>query len=463
MNDMPRHSPQGYLVARHLSLAPEPVPAAAALHLARLAADTFAIAYHARTHGVGAAGRFGREAGPFPVWGAGGAADAGRAAFLNGLAAEALDYQEVLIDGRNNGHAAVVIVPALFAIAAAEGCGADDLLRALRTAFAANVVLARSLGRGHRTDGPGFRTTSLTAPIAAALGGAMLVGGTHRVAANAVGLAAAALPAGLLAAMAPEAGDFSEDKDISVGLSARHAVEAVALARAGVTAPADALAGPHGWLASYGFGDADPTSLEEDPADVDLAAYAIKVYPANFGCQCAIRLAIELGTEIVVEAIERVVVHVKTSSAASLRVRRLESHVAARFSLPYAVASALVRGRSALEDFEPASLVDPAVLAMMERVTIEGSDTLEAVHRADGTFPAELVATTRAGETVRRALATPWQGLSEAQRNAVFAGKLQSLLPAGEAKALVASLAAGDVASVMTRLLGEGRNMEVEG
>ena len=46
----------------------------------------------------------------------------------------------------------------------------ERLLRALWIAFAANISLAEALGRGHRSAQAGFRTTSLIAPVAAALG-----------------------------------------------------------------------------------------------------------------------------------------------------------------------------------------------------------------------------------------------------------------------------------------------------
>ena len=444
-------SAQAALVTRHLALAQEPVPTCDALHLARLVVDTVAIAHHARRRGTGAAAILRGRGGPIPVWGGEGARDAGEAALLNGAAAEALDYQEVLIDGRNNGHAAVVVVPTLAALAAREGVGADRLLPALRTAFVANIVLAQALGRGHRTGERGFRTTSLTAPVAAALGGAALLGFGEAAATHAVGIAAASLPVGLLAAMAAGGGGYTEDKDLSVGLSARHAVEAVDLARAGLRGPPDALAGPRGWLASYGMGDAEPGALEQDPATVELAAYAIKRFPANFGCQCAIRLALEMAPEA--GEVASVVVRVKSSSATSLSTRELRSHIAARFSLPYCAASALVRRRCALADFEPDALGDPAVLALMDRVTLEGDEAMEVRHRADGVFPAELSLTDGDGRTVRRRLDHPWEGLSDAEARAALAEKLRALLPPRAAERVLAPLAHGEAETAVAAAL----------
>lgn len=389
----------------------EPVPQEDRRHLARLVADTIAIAAYARRHGVGACGKdrtLAEPDGPAEIWGDGGRCHAEAAAFLNGTAAEALDFQEVFIDGRNNGHAAVVIVPALLALDAAHP-DPERLERALRVAFLANGVLARALGRGHREGDPGFRTTSLTAPIAAALGGGVLIGDAA-IAAQAAAISASTLPAGLLAAMAPSVGSFSVDKDISVGLSARHAVSCSLLAQGGATGPASAISGPRSWLASYGFGGEDLEALLTDPYDIDLNRYALKLFPANFGCQSAISLALELTRDLATEEIVSVTAAVKSSSAMSLSVRRINSHVAARFSLAYAVASAILRKRSHLADFEPPAIFDPEVLGFMEKITVEADEDFQAQHLSEGVFPCRLTLYLRNGTSRGATRHSPMDG-----------------------------------------------------
>src|SRR5690349_10353447 len=96
-------------VARHLDLLRADIPASTQQVIGRLVADTIAIAHYARRHGIGGAavdtaGLSLRQDG-VSVWGSTGRASPLDAAFLNGTAAEALDFQEVLINGRNNGHA----------------------------------------------------------------------------------------------------------------------------------------------------------------------------------------------------------------------------------------------------------------------------------------------------------------------------------------------------------------------
>ena len=442
---------QPEFVAQHLRLNDHPVSVEVARKIGILVLDTFSIGRYARAAAIGATScdhGIAKTAGTAPVWG-GGESDAAGAAFLNGTAAEALDFQEVLIDGRNNGHAAVVIVPALLALAAERSVPMDRTLAALRTAFVANVALARALGRGHRSGTPGFRTTALASPVAAALGCALICEATPAQASHAVSIASTTLPAGLLAAMSPISGDFSVDKDISVGLSARHAVDCAKLALAGATGPADSLAGPRGWLASYGFGGEDIRPLTAAPSEAVIRQYALKLYPANFGCQNGIRLALEMAHQVPLDEIAAINIRVKESSAASLSARQIQSHVAARFSLAYSVASALVRRRSVLADFEGEGLSDPAVLAVMDRISIDGDEGFEARHQAEGVFPARLTVTRTGGEIVSKSLDAPQDGMSPEELDAAFDRKIRSLCPETEASALLALLRAGDHAGLV--------------
>jgi 2-methylcitrate dehydratase PrpD len=48
--------------------------------------------------------------------------------------------------------------------------------------------------------------------------------------------------------------------------------------------------------------------------------------------------------------------------------RRPQSDYDAKFSLPYAIASGLLRGRLGLQDLKPAAFTDPAALALMDRI-----------------------------------------------------------------------------------------------
>ncbi|MCT8990506.1 MmgE/PrpD family protein [Chelativorans sp. SCAU2101] len=427
-------------VARHLTLQHSEMPSSAKRVIGQLVSDTIAIASYARSRQVGGT-RFdlagiSTNATGCAVWGSPARAAGPDAAFLNGNAAEALDYQEVLINGRNNGHAAVIIVPAVMALAEMRRASSNAVLQALWVAFAANIGLAETLGRGHRANGLGFRTTSLTAPVAAALGCATLIGADEDAALAALGIAASSLPAGLLSAMSPKMGSYSPDKDLSVGFSARHAIHCALLAQAGAYGPEQPLTGDRGWLASFGAGTADPAYLDIHPIDRGLEAYSIKLYPANFGCQSAIRAAIELSRTLRPEEVSRLHVQIKTSSAASLSTRAISNHLAARFSLPFAVASAFVRGRSVLEDFEDEAIHDERVLAFMDKVELDGSDELEQIHLSRGVFPAIVTAYSNERKLARLSFDGPFDGLNGSEVEAAFFSKLKSLAPSPQYDAL---------------------------
>ena len=398
-----------------------------------LVIDTVAVAAGARQRHVGAAGLDASAMNPLPngpahVWGGAGATTPMQAAFLNGTAAEALDFQEVMIAGRTNGHAAVVIVPALIALAQDRGIAGPRLVQAFNIAFVANLMLLRALGRGHRAGAVGFRTTSLGAPIAAALGGGHLVGLSRDQTAHAVAIAASALPAGLLAAMSPLNGSYSDDKDVAIGLGAQHAVQSVLLAEANATGPASPITGHRGWLASYGFDTAQPDVLAQTLPEHAVRAYAIKRYPANFGCQAVIRAALALRGQTTIDEIDAVHIRVKTSSAQSLSTKNIVNHLAARFSLAYAVASALARGRCVLDDFEPPALNDPTVLKLIDRCTIEGDAALEAIHQDRGIFPGHVSIRRTDGAELQAGHEGPWDGVGDAERSAGLAAKLHDLL-----------------------------------
>ncbi|WP_167497985.1 MmgE/PrpD family protein [Pseudomonas nabeulensis] len=421
-------------VARHLLLLEAPIPEAVASALGRLLADTVAIAAYARRHQVGGTQMDSTLAQPSSpgcsVWGSTLRTDPARAALLNGTAAEALDFQEVLINPRNNGHAAVVIIPAILALAEHHGVVGERLLRALWIAFAANISLAEALGRGHRSAQAGFRTTSLIAPVAAALGCSALLDDDLDRVCHGTAIAASSLSAGLLSALSPKVGSYSQDKDLAVGFSAQHAVQSVLLAQAGATGPAAFLTGEHGWLASFGFDTAQVDFLSGNPLTQNLDSFAIKPYPACFGCQTAIRLALELRQQVPAGQVVSIAVRVNGGSARSLSTRVIENDLAARFSLPYVVASAFVRGRAALEDFEGAALVDESVLSFMTRIGIEASAEMDQQQARTGGFPAALTVHALTGEVVELAYDGPYAALDRGGRDGLLQGKLQALCEA---------------------------------
>ena len=449
--------PEQALIAFALSDAHTPLPPAATEAAKLILLDTLAVALAARLAGHDAADRALAAldgGGSASVWGRTEGASPAAAALANGTAAETLDHQEVLLEGRNNGHAAVVFVPALLALADHAGAvvTGSDLLAATAVTLAVNRSLLLALGRGHRDAGRGMRTTALGAPIAAALAGARLLRLPPDAATAALGLAAGALPAGLLASLAPDNQSYAMDKELAVGLAARHAVESVLMAAAGVTATATAVTGPRGVLATFGHDTAQPLSAPEGFDGLDR--YALKRWPTNYGTQSAIAAALDVRERLDGRSVDAVTVRVKTSSAESLATRKLPSHSAARFSLPYVVASVLLRGAPEPAHFTPAAVTDPAVQELMERTTLEADAAMETRHRAEGVFPAHLSVTPQTGAVMHAEVVDPWLECDPAARREMAEGKARLALSSADPLAddLIAAIGGLDRAGDLGRL-----------
>ena len=403
--------PEAELVDYAFSLSAADIPPGVAARAGEIALDVLGI-------GIGAAARrheswlicedsvrarIGREPpDEATLWSGAGSLAAEDAALCNGTWAEVLDYQDVLVDPRNNGHAGVILVPATLAVAEQAGSSGAEFLAALVGGLEVTVAILRALGRNHRSAGRGFRTSCLAAPLGAAVACARLLGLPREGALNAMGIAGACAVSGLLSSLSPALGRFGMDKDLANGLAAELAVRSARLAGRGMTGSWEVVTGDRGVLASHGHGDARALRAPRGPADI--SAVALKKYAACYGVHAAVEAAITLMTEHAVSPAEITGVHVrvKADSASSLASRALVNHMAARFSLPYCVASAVVRRRCSLEDFEGDAIADPAVLAMMDRVTLEADPALTAFHDETGSFPGDVEITTGNGRLRRR-------------------------------------------------------------
>ena len=172
--------------------------------------------------------------------------------------------------------------------------------------------------------------------------------------------------------------DGSWTKRLHPGWAAHAGVTAAVLARAGFTGPETVFEGAHGFYAAFAGGH-EPERLEALLATLggtwELSALTFKPYPcgsiAHPYMDCALRLR------------ERH--HLRPEQIAEVRCRTAEGPVprlweplaakqrprngyAAKFSLPYLLASILVNGRATLADFTDEAARDEAVRRVAGRV-----------------------------------------------------------------------------------------------
>ena len=410
--------PEHELAEYALNLAIDEMDTASRERVADIVADTFAVAIGAAAAGHDS-GRICEDAVVARLDGAAttpGRRGSGRAAaprpdqaaLCNGTWAEVLDYQDTVVDPRNNGHAAVTIVPAAVAVAESVGAPGRDLVSAVAAGIEVTIAIVRAVGRAHRAEGRGFRTTSIGAPVGAAVACAKLLGLTRDATLNAMGIAGASAPKGLMPSLSPAIGAFGMDKDYVNGLAARLAVDSAYLAGAGMTGADAVVTGENGLVASHAHGD--PRALVVPAGGTpNLRFVALKKFAACYGVHTAMEAAAGICADdgIAWETIEGIEVCVKADSARTLGGRTITNHMAARFSLPYSVATAVVRGANAsIKDFEDPAIADADVLGFMDRIAVHPDPELTRFHEETGGFPAR-VRITADGRTRERRIDYP--------------------------------------------------------
>ncbi len=267
-----------------------------------------------------------------------------------------LDYDDTFADGV--AHLSAACAPAALMVAADLGLTLGDALDAYAEGFEAMGALAEASHPALYERG--WHPTAVCGPIGAAVAASRLLGLDPEQERNA--LAVAVLRAG------GTRGAFGSDgKAIQVGLASAAGVQAVLLARAGVTVDPRAIHGPVGLEAVVGAKWALDGAGARTPA---ILRNWIKLHPSCLGTHSPIdgaESARTRGVGVGEEPVE-VVVHPRARQAAHLD--EVGDGLSAKFSIPYCVAHTLMHGPPGVRDF---AAVDAAVgeRARLVRVSVD--------------------------------------------------------------------------------------------
>jgi 2-methylcitrate dehydratase PrpD len=153
---------------------------------------------------------------------------------------------------------------------------------------------------------------------------------------------------------------------------AQAAVLSALLAREGVAGFEQPIEGRHGFYALYAGGAFDESQLREGLGrQFWIEALTFKRWPSCRGTHAAVEMALAIGVKAQdIAQVDVGVDAIQTMLCEPLpRKRAPQTAIDAKFSIPFTLALALVRGRVGLDDFDAASLADPAVLGMAGRIT----------------------------------------------------------------------------------------------
>lgn len=313
------------------------------------------------------------------------------AALVNGTLAHALDFDDTHPSSML--HPSCVVMPAVLAVGEEVGASGTELIAAAAAGYEVGARIAAAAPG--RFQARGFDTTGVVGPFAAAAVAARLWGLTQEETAHALGIAGGQA-AGVLAHLA----DGADPRGMNAGWAAHAGIIAADLARRGATGAPTMFEGTHGFFDAFLGGeepDADRLSRGLG-ADWETERIAIKPYPACHFLHAYMDAGARAGLKWA--DIEEIVCKVPPAIVgivAEPRAPRLHpaTTAAARYSLPFAVATAIVGGRDALELFGHEARSDRRVLTLAERVHHEPDASLPF----PGVFAARMRIHTRSGRT----------------------------------------------------------------
>jgi 2-methylcitrate dehydratase PrpD len=363
---------------------------------------------------------------------------AAQAAFVNGVLAHSLDYDDTHLPSVL--HPSACVVPA--ALAAAEATGADG--RATVAAIAVGLEIAVRLGMAGYDEQAGnslfFEHGQHATSICGTLGGAASAALLYGLGADGV-LHALGVSASMAAGLIEANRTGGTVKRMHCGWAAHSAISAARLVAHGFTGPPTVVEGRFGflraWLHGDGFPDAVTGGLGHDWA---VPGIFFKPYPANHFTHAGIDAALALRAAGLrpedIDAIELAVPgpNVRTIGQPIEVKRTPATGYMAQFSGPYTVAAALLGGGGlglGLDDFTDDLAQDPQRRALMQRIDVVADAACDAVFPYQ--FPAILrVRTTDGRELVQEVMTTrggPQRPLSYAELSTKFRDNASRMLP----------------------------------
>lgn len=288
------------------------------------------------------------------------------AALINGTAAHALDFDDNDKPGAT--HPSAVIYPSLLALAEERNKSGRAVLDAYIVAIEVIGRIGEAVNMAHYAMG--WHATATLGTIGAAAGCARLLGLDMQQSAAAISLAVSRA-AGFKSQFGTSA------KPLHAGLSAQSAIIAASLAEAGASGSPDVLDGK--WSILTLQSDASAAGFRSlqsrlgNPLAILEYGISYKQYPCCYYIARAVDGALSLRQKhsLAPDDIASVKVEMPERNASILPFLQPKSQNEARFSVPYCVGTALLKGRLRLEEMSEAFVRGADVQSYLRRVTLE--------------------------------------------------------------------------------------------
>jgi 2-methylcitrate dehydratase PrpD len=367
-SDLPKISVAETLARKIVALKASPLPDVTTRKCEDLLIDVVGLCVTARNEDYVRSALLGcDDDGPCTAIGHARTLTAAGAAFVNGTAAHGEDFDDTFEGGPV--HAGAVIVPAV--LAACERHNPDGRMALIGIAVGTEVLCRLSLVVPKAVHKAGFHPTAIFGAMGAAAGVGTALGLDAKQIVDALGIAGS-MAGGIIEYLA----EGAWTKRLHAGWAAQSGIRAALLARSGFLGPRTVFEGTHGLF--HGFAHTAQGDYEALLGDFGTRwvtdTLAFKPYPCGTMAQpyidCARRLAArgispEGVSEIVCEVAEGTVHRLWEPLASK---QRPPNGYAAKFAVPYLLATGFVHGGVGLGAFTESAIGDPRVLALAAKV-----------------------------------------------------------------------------------------------
>lgn len=292
-----------------------------------------------------------------------------QAALVNGAASHALDFDDTL--RLFLGHPTVTILPGLVALAEWHRRPGAEVLTAFILGMQAGAAVGACAGMEHYMSG--WHATATIGHLASAAACSRLLGLDAGQTVHALGIAGTQ-------ASGVKRVFGTMCKPFHAGMASEAGLTAALLAGDGFTSAEDILEGPHGFFAVM------KGQVNEKVVGALGKVWSIQDLAQKYHASCH---ATHSPIEAVLSVLEKEAIAPEGIQAIRIVVSQLSADAAGKtapatglegkFSIPYCVANAVLRGSTGAQAFTDEKVADPSVRGLMGKISVSVSKEMEAL------------------------------------------------------------------------------------
>jgi 2-methylcitrate dehydratase PrpD len=297
------------------------------------------------------------------------------AALVNAACAHALDMD----DGHRFAalHPGTVIIPAAIAAAELYQASTRELIAGIVAGY--EVMIRVGMAITPSSLNRGFHITGITGPFGAAAAAAKIMGLTHEKTVNALGIAGLQ-QSGLIQVNHEVEGAMV--KPINPAKAAMSGLLSSILAEKGAKGPLHIFEGEDGYLKAVAD-EVDTALLTKDLGrEFEICNVYLKLYAACRHAHASMDAALEAfrGSHIDVTEIQEISIETYPAALRLAGINNATTTSAGRFSIPFSVALALIKGDAGADKYSEENVRDPGIQGLARKVHLSVGSKWERLY-----------------------------------------------------------------------------------